>query len=296
MTPEQCFTSLMQPHNELINAWSHIVALALFVVQVLPIIKTVNIVEDPLIVPLLCCALAICIMYVASVYTHLFNSMSPYMYHICFFFDYAAISACFFIVSQCIYFYSRPLNTSLTFFNSPKWFLYINLFNSLICTFTCCSVLVHRPWYHILVRTSAYLSMSLFTLFPLACRVLFCTTIPTNSCTSSSMAHFKQAGLYFIVGGLIYMTRSPERFVPKMFDIVGQSHNIFHVLSAMGISQVFTALHTDMIERKEMLLVNPLSFTELSIMFTMLALVANVTIVVWMAKLLYSRQTEKRAA
>lgn len=294
MTADQCFGSMFQPHNELFNVWSHLIALVVFVAQVAPIVRTVNIIEEPLIVPLLCCALGICIMLVASIYTHLFNSMSPYMYHICFFFDYAAISACFFIISQGMYFYSRPLNTTFSFFNTPEIFLYMNLFNSLICTFMCCSVLIKRPWYHIMVRASAYLSLALFTIFPLVSRLVLCHLIPTNTCPSGSLTHFKQCGFYFVISGLIYATRTPERFAPRLFDVIGQSHNIFHVLSALGTSHLFTALYTDMRERQEALLVDPLLFTELSMLFTTLALVGNLSIVVWMAKSLYSRQTAKK--
>jgi len=174
-------------------------------------------------------------------------------------------------------------------------FLYLNLFNSLICTFICCSVLVKRPWYHIAVRAFAYLSLSLFTVFPLISRFVLCKLVPSNSCPVGSFNHFKQCAIYFAFGGLIYSTRVPERFMSGLFDVIGQSHNLFHVLSALGTWHLFSALNVDMNERREALLASPLPFTELAIMFTVLGLVANVTVVVWMAKDLYSRQADKKA-
>merc|ERR1712115_33768 len=37
-------------------------------------------------------------------------------------------------------------------------------------------------------------------------------------------------GVLYILGAGIYAARVPERFVPGRFDIVGSSHQIFHVL------------------------------------------------------------------
>ena len=36
-------------------------------------------------------------------------------------------------------------------------------------------------------------------------------------------------GILYITGALIYILRIPERFKPKTFDYIGQSHNLFHI-------------------------------------------------------------------
>lgn len=36
-------------------------------------------------------------------------------------------------------------------------------------------------------------------------------------------------GLLYAIGAVFYVTRIPERWKPGMFDIVGHSHQIFHV-------------------------------------------------------------------
>lgn len=37
-------------------------------------------------------------------------------------------------------------------------------------------------------------------------------------------------GAIYVLGGIIYILRIPERLKPKTFDYFGNSHNIFHFL------------------------------------------------------------------
>lgn len=40
---------------------------------------------------------------------------------------------------------------------------------------------------------------------------------------------------YFLVGFIIYTTKIPERLFPRNFDIIGNSHQLWHVFSSLGI-------------------------------------------------------------
>lgn len=40
---------------------------------------------------------------------------------------------------------------------------------------------------------------------------------------------------YFLTGFIIYTTKIPERLIPKNFDIIGNSHQLWHVFSSLGI-------------------------------------------------------------
>ena len=40
---------------------------------------------------------------------------------------------------------------------------------------------------------------------------------------------------YFLTGFIIYTTKIPERLFPKFFDIIGNSHQLWHVFSSIGI-------------------------------------------------------------
>lgn len=57
-------------------------------------------------------------------------------------------------------------------------------------------------------------------------------------------------GVFYIAGVLLYAAKVPERFWPGKFDIVGASHQIFHVLvlcgaaaHLVGIVQAFNFNH-----------------------------------------------------
>jgi len=45
---------------------------------------------------------------------------------------------------------------------------------------------------------------------------------------------FALEGVIYTTGTLIYTFRVPERWFPGSFDLVGSSHNIFHVLVLAG--------------------------------------------------------------
>ncbi|KAI5481430.1 hemolysin-III channel protein Izh2 [Pseudohyphozyma bogoriensis] len=49
-------------------------------------------------------------------------------------------------------------------------------------------------------------------------------------------------GALYIAGALIYVERIPERFFPKTFDIIGSSHQIFHVMILLAAWSHYTAI------------------------------------------------------
>ena len=48
--------------------------------------------------------------------------------------------------------------------------------------------------------------------------------------------------LFYLVGAAIYASRVPERFAPGKFDLIGHSHQIFHVLGVLGSLFVYLGL------------------------------------------------------
>ena len=63
-------------------------------------------------------------------------------------------------------------------------------------------------------------------------------------------------GFLYILGATIYAVRVPERLRPGQFDVLGSSHQIFHVLVLMavlahlkGLLKAFDFRHSDMAAR-----------------------------------------------
>ena len=46
-------------------------------------------------------------------------------------------------------------------------------------------------------------------------------------------------GVVYIVGAIIYAMRIPEKFFPRKFDLVGSSHQIFHLAVLGGFTIMF---------------------------------------------------------
>lgn len=59
-------------------------------------------------------------------------------------------------------------------------------------------------------------------------------------------------GAIYIGGAIIYGLRIPERWFPKTFDLVGQSHNIFHVCVVIAMGVHFNQSMYVYVTRKEM--------------------------------------------
>lgn len=84
---------------------------------------------------------------------------------------------------------------------------------------------------HRIFRTLVFVSMGLFGIVPTVHAVVVNWDEPGANVT---LAYEGCMGLSYLVGALVYVTRVPERFRPGCFDLVGHSHQIFHVLVILG--------------------------------------------------------------
>lgn len=284
-----CFKSLFQATNETINIWSHILALAVFALRFASVFSRYNPWEDSFVYPLLCFAFGICIMLVGSVGAHLFNCMSIKARHICFFFDYAAISVYTFAAGQVFYFYSRPVNTNWYVFNTPPLFLGISAVISFASTFACCYSFCRRSRFDPAVKAGTYISSWLFNTSPYLTMLLLCGT--SSTCSSPlSVRYFTRHCLFYAGGTLAYVFRVPERLMTGVFDVIGHSHHFLHILGAVGAADEFSAVELDMLQRRS--IIEPLpgpTFTN-SILLTVLVVLGNISVVLLCGKYLNLRR------
>jgi predicted membrane channel-forming protein YqfA (hemolysin III family) len=53
----------------------------------------------------------------------------------------------------------------------------------------------------------------------------------------SAVRHFGSLllmALFYLLGTALYVLRIPERYLPGQFDILGNSHQLFHILTVVG--------------------------------------------------------------
>ncbi|GFP85825.1 heptahelical transmembrane protein 1 [Phtheirospermum japonicum] len=119
------------------------------------------------------------------------------------------------------------------FICSPRWQI---VYLSGITIIGVCTVLAllspsfstgkYRP-----LRTLLFLSMGLFGLFPAVHGLIVNWNDPHRNIT---LVYESVMALSYIIGAMFYVTRVPERWRPGWFDLVGQSHQIFHVFVMLG--------------------------------------------------------------
>lgn len=285
-----CFKSLLQASNETINIWSHVLAFAVFFLRFASLFTTKHKPwKDSYVYPLLCFAFGICIMLVMSVGAHLFNCMSIKARHICFFFDYAAISVYTFTAGQVFYFYSRPVSTEWFIFNTPSLFLGISAAISFASTFACCYSFCKRFRFDAAVKAGTYTSSWLFNTSPYLTMLSVCDAAST--CSSPLAVHYFSRHCLFYAGGtLAYVCRIPERLMIGVFDILGHSHHFLHILCAIGAADEFSAVELDMLQRRAVLERLPGPTFANSILLTGVVVLGNIAVVLWCAKRLNLRK------
>ncbi|CAM6083197.1 unnamed protein product [Calypogeia fissa] len=82
-----------------------------------------------------------------------------------------------------------------------------------------------------LMRTLLYCCMGLSGIVPGVHKLFFLKDDPAPL---RAVLYEVGMGIFYGVGALFYATRIPERLKPGLFDIVGNSHQIFHVLVVAG--------------------------------------------------------------
>ncbi|KAL2249455.1 UNVERIFIED_CONTAM: Heptahelical transmembrane protein 1 [Sesamum indicum] len=80
-------------------------------------------------------------------------------------------------------------------------------------------------------RALLFVSMGLFGLIPAVHALVANWNDPYRNIT---LAYESAMALSYLIGTLFYVSRVPERWKPGWFDLVGQSHQVFHVFVVMG--------------------------------------------------------------
>lgn len=127
------------------------------------------------------------------------------------------------------------------------------------------------------MRVSAFLLPYFVTSVPLIERVLRCYF--TECADVSIILHFRQF-VWAFTGILFYSLHIPECFAPGYFDIIGNSHQILHIMGVLASYDQLWACYLDLTTRRELFAVNdvlPSGFHDTKLIFGVLFM--NVVIV-----------------
>ncbi|XP_047219510.1 membrane progestin receptor gamma-B isoform X1 [Girardinichthys multiradiatus] len=296
-----CILSLFQMTNETLNIWTHFLPTWYFLWKLVTVVLMQQGWQDTFTWPLLVFLSSCCIYPLASSCAHTFSTMSLRARHICFFFDYGALSL-YSLGSAIVYsLYAFPdkwLNSSF-----HQWYIPIAVANTVICTVLACysrlgfpflqynhdvvKRLPESPKFSKFLRILAFAYPYLFDNIPLFYRVFLCTG---DGCTNNdtNILHYKHISLAFLTG-FLFATHLPERLAPGSFDYIGHSHQLFHVCGILGTHFQMLAVEQDMVTRRPWLTVNSIPISSANSMGpAVLCVVLNLIIILLFSLPLFS--------
>ncbi|KAL6113485.1 paqr5 [Pungitius sinensis] len=289
-----CILSLFQLTNETVNIWTHFLPTWYFLWQLVSVAWVQAPWRDPFAWPLVIFLLTCCVYPLASSCAHTFSSMSVRARHICFFFDYAALS--FYSLGSAIVYsaYVFPDKWVNGFFH--RWYVPMAVFNTIICSGMACYSRLGLPFVHYnhdiikrftegqIPRFSKYLRVFAFAYpymfdhIPLFYRVFLCEG---EGCTENdtNMLHYIHITFAHLTG-FLFATHLPERLAPGSFDYIGHSHQLFHVCGILGTHFQMKAVGRDMATRRPWLLEHsvPITFAN-SVGAALLCVVVNLAVI-----------------
>ncbi|XP_076012446.1 membrane progestin receptor gamma-B-like [Genypterus blacodes] len=285
-----CIFSLFQLTNETLNIWTHFLPTWYFLWLLMTAAW-----QDAFTWPLLVFLLSCCVYPLASSCAHTFSTMSPRARHICFFFDYAALS--FYSLGSAMTYSAYVFPDKWVNGSFHQYYLPIAVFNTAACTGLSCYSRLGLPYlqynhdiikrfpeckgpkYSKLLRVVAFAYPFLFDNIPLFYRVFLCVG---EGCTDNdtNILHYYHIALALLTG-FLFATHLPERLAPGSFDFIGHSHQLFHVCGILGTIFQMKAIEQDMTTRRHWLLTHslPITFTN-SVCAALLCLLVNLAIVV----------------
>ena len=244
-----CFRSLIEWHNETANIWSHVTlsfACCLLAVY-FQITGSVDFLSDAYTLPLLASIIADAACMLISSVAHLCNCLSEEIRHVCFYFDYAAITMLGLTSSVGFYYYCRPVE--FPFYDNPmQYFTILIVTCTMACYLTCAS---RHGWRSIryAVRLVAFGVPYTVSLTPVFLRLAYVKHWETIH--SLHLLHI----VFTVSGSVINASKLPERLMPGRFNYMAHSHFLMHVICGIGTLIQICALMVDMKTRKSIVIV-----------------------------------------
>ena len=264
--------SVFYLNNETLNFWSHFLPLIYSGCETLKIYLAIHATKGHFSWPFFVYSLTTTLVFLTSCLAHLFNSKSSIMRHVCFMSDYLSISffglgAAFAYKAYTITNMSHTINTRNTFDN---YILTSLVLLSLANVITCSSRFIMSNSKRICLRAAFFIGPYVLVNSPLWYRLLFKyfpavlrrVNFVFNIFSSSNDLDFDTLPIatewdyadklylgYFVmacVSIFFYASHLPERCCPGKYDLVGQSHQIFHLTSMLSILLQSKAIESDM--------------------------------------------------
>jgi predicted membrane channel-forming protein YqfA (hemolysin III family) len=246
-----CIKSLLKlNNNDVVYFWTHFIAFGYFIIQFIKVYTSITNEQELVIIwPMVIYMTTVCFFLLMSSIAHAFNCMSSRARHICFCLDYIGISL--YGLGCGIAFNAYTLTIDQTY--RHHWFFKYYVASSILVitpmnTMSCASRFILSKNKRAIMRTSSFIIQYLFVSLPLFYRFYLHFTASSGSSflnNQSDLFYLIQFGTAF-VSIVLYVSRVPESIWPGHFDIIGQSHQIFHITTSISTWFQVKALSMDL--------------------------------------------------
>ncbi|CAF1516751.1 unnamed protein product [Adineta ricciae] len=241
------YRSLFFLHNETLSVWIHLLGTLILIQQIYQQILSLS---NELYSSMICFyiiynCIGASIMLLCSAQAHLLHSRTIADHIRSFYLDYFGINFYGFTSGIVLRRFSHEQkfqsNHSQLDMNSnnDRYYLILSLLSLYSLSVACfCKTFYRRPYpySHKFLQCSGVLIVYSYQIWPVL-KNLFFAFIFMNDGNKELQLESEQKALYwhffqlisFILSGLIFVGRIPERFCPGLFDLFGQSHHAFHL-------------------------------------------------------------------
>nr|CAB3264652.1 membrane progestin receptor gamma-B-like [Phallusia mammillata] len=236
--------SAFYPTNEAINIWTHFIPFLMMLYRTYRIFTSLDDPTNIIYYPFWIHCFGCCYVLIVSSLAHVFNSLSGHAQEFCMCYDYGAISVYGLtnVIAYELYVCPRScfFATNLSTLQFVVGFTFLGYVTNGL---SCWSRHPKCPYYLIL----RFLPIGLcYVITSLPCVVKYFTGLTQNSSDFGGpiMCNVGLGDFHWLfpVHCLMYFfsiffttTRFPEKYYPGSFDIVGHSHQFFHIFIALGL-------------------------------------------------------------
>ncbi|NXH81606.1 MPRGB protein, partial [Edolisoma coerulescens] len=241
-----CLRSVFQLSNETLNIWTHLLPTGYFLGMLVRGLGRGR--ADPGARPFLLFLGTCCLYPLASSAAHALGAMAAPARHRGFCCDYAALGLYGLGSALAYSAYAFPLEWVGSTFHD--FYVPVAVVNTVLSTGLSCYsrfLEAERPRLSKASRILAFVYPYIFDSIPLFYRLWRCAA---GGCSEGSVALHSRHSLCALLTLLILTSRLPERLAPGAFDLLGHSHQLFHICGILGTHFQLEAVSMDMAERR----------------------------------------------
>ena len=235
--------SLFQIHNETVNVWTHLVGFFVIWFTMAEYYEKLDFWTDKHAWAMLVLGACVLIACFISCCVHLLHSKSETCHYNAFMIDYigatlyaygSGVMAFYICSDKQTYLYIERFYFPVLWFYT--WLNYIALcFAKIFFGYD-----IHNR-YRKLIMVSSMTCHALLLTIPMGPRYFRC--FQEEMCSLSSLNHLTFVYILFVLQAFFFASHLPEKLFPGKFDILGQGHQIFHVLSTVCQCAQFHAIY-----------------------------------------------------